>query len=143
MRRRLAITMGKRGGVGERLLNWNGIGLVQEVDHADNEWRRTPAETEYAGIPDAASHGCPTPGQAHWDQSPAAIPEKNSQVEQVQCHRGAIVEAVPECISAPIPVPARPSIRAMGAASNHRCPCRSERQGLSRALIQLIEGQAP
>ena len=64
---------------------------------------------------------------------------------------GATVEVVPECRSAPTPDLARRNIRAMGAVrqcgptseSHHLCPCRSERQGVPQAPIQLARKQSP
>ena len=113
--------------------------LDQVPDHVDRESRRTQPETRCAGTLGVASHGCPMPGLAHRAQSPASIHETNSQGHQAKGPRGAIVEDVLECISAPTPDHARLNIQAMGAVLHHRCPCRGKRQGLSRAPIRLVE----
>ena len=52
-------------------------------------------------------------------QSPVSIHETNFQGHLARRPRGAIVEDVLECISAPTPDHARLNIQAMGAASNH------------------------
>ena len=85
---------------------------------------------------------CPRLTVSHqWDQLPASTPETSCLVGQVRLLLVATAEAVPEYRSAPTPDPATLNIRAMGAALHPRCPCRSERQGVPRAPIQLAKKQ--
>ena len=102
----------------------------------------TQSVTRCAGTLGVASHGCPMLGLVRRAQSPVSIHEKNSQGHLARRPRGAIVEDVLECISAPTPVHARLNIQAMGAASNHRRPCQGKRQELSRTPIRLGDRQA-